>query len=123
MRMGKFFFLSIFDLGTRFGKGIYFAANASMSVGYASADVSGTRYMYIARVAAGDFTVGNAAMIVPPTKSGNIKYDSVVDNVANPSIFVMFYDNQYYPEYLIIYPILILVNHNYEMRKAFSVSH
>ena len=103
MRMEKFFFLSIFDLGTRFGKGIYFAANASMSAGYASADVSGTRYMYIARVAAGDFTVGNAAMIVPPTKSGNIKYDSVVDNVANPSIFVMFYDNQYYPEYLITF--------------------
>ena len=39
-------------------------------------------------------------MIVPPTKTGNIKYDSVVDKVANPSIFVMFYDNQYYPEYL-----------------------
>ena len=89
-----------FYSGTVWGQGIYFATNASMSVGYAKQDASGTRYMYVARVAAGQFIVGSTEMIVPPTKTGNIKYDSVVDKVANPSIFVMFYDNQYYPEYL-----------------------
>ena len=74
------------------------------SVSYAKPDqVSGTRYMYVARVAVGEFAVGNSAMKAPPKKAGNISYDSVVDNVANPSIFVMFYDNQYYPEYLITF--------------------
>ena len=45
-------------------------------------------------------------MLVPPAKSPNnpnVLYDSVVDNIANPSIFVVFYDAQAYPEYLITF--------------------
>lgn len=30
-----------------------------------------------------------------------IKFDSVVDNIASPSIFVVFTDNHAYPEYII----------------------
>lgn len=59
--------------------------------------------MYVARVAAGEFTVGNPRMKVLPSRTGNIKYDSSVNNVANPSIFIMFYDNQYYTEHLITF--------------------
>ena len=95
--------LSIFYSATAFGKGIYFATDASYSVNYAKTDGSGIRYMYVARVAVGEFTVGSTEMKVPPKKSGNISYDSVVNQVSNPSIFVMFYDNQYYPEYLITF--------------------
>lgn len=95
--------LSIFYLATVHGKGIYFATDASYSVNYAKTDGSGIRYMYVARVAVGEFTVGSTEMKVPPKKSGNISYDSVVNRVSNPSIFVMFYDNQYYPEYLITF--------------------
>jgi len=43
-------------------------------------------------------------MIVPPPKNPSrpeILYESVVDNQGNPSIFVVFYENQCYPEYLI----------------------
>ena len=43
-------------------------------------------------------------MIVPPAKNPSrpeILYESVVDNQVGPSIFVVFYDNQCYPEYLI----------------------
>ena len=43
-------------------------------------------------------------MIVPPPKDPSrpeILFDSVVDNSANPTIFVVFFDNQCYPEYLI----------------------
>ena len=89
--------------GTAYGHGIYFATNASMSAGYASADAGGNRHMYVARVATGQFTLGNANMIVPPKKAGNINFDSVVDNAGNPTIYVMFYDNQYYPEYLVTF--------------------
>ena len=74
-----------------------------MSAGYASADRAGNRHMYVARVATGQFTLGNANMIVPPKKTGNNNFDSVVNNTANPTIYVTFYDNQYYPEYLITF--------------------
>ena len=45
-------------------------------------------------------------MIVPPPKDPSrpeILYESVVDNLANPSIFVVFSDAQCYPEYLITF--------------------
>ena len=45
-------------------------------------------------------------MLVPPAKSPtnpNVLYDSVVDNIGNPSILVVFYDPQAYPEYLITF--------------------
>ena len=45
-------------------------------------------------------------MIVPPPKSlsrPEILYDSVVDDIVNPSIYVVFFDNQCYPEYLITF--------------------
>lgn len=61
--------------------------------------------MYVCRVLTGDFALGQQGMIVPPTKgTGTIStglYDSVVDNMANPSMFVVFHDIQAYPEYLI----------------------
>ena len=88
--------------GVSHGRGVYFARDASCSVGYAKG--SGSRYMYLARVLVGQYCVGNSSMIVPPPKDPSrpeILYDSVVDNVSNPSIFVVFYDSQCYPEYLI----------------------
>lgn len=60
--------------------------------------------MYLARVLVGQYCVGKSSMIVPPPKNyliPQILYESVVDNLDNPSIFVVFFDNQCYPEYLI----------------------
>ena len=92
-------------IGVAFGKGVYFARDALMSVGYASPMPDRKRYMYYTRVAVGQYAVGNSSMLVPPVKgvNSNDSYDSVVNNVANPTIFVLFYDNQYYPEYLITF--------------------
>ena len=44
-------------------------------------------------------------MIVPPYKdpAHHIHFDSVVDNVQNPTIFVIFQDALVYPEYLIVF--------------------
>ena len=44
-------------------------------------------------------------VVAPPknTSSDALPYDSVVDNTSNPSIFVVFYDADAYPEYLITY--------------------
>ena len=91
--------------GVAFGRGVYFARDASYSVGYAVGG-AGSRYMYLARVLVGQCCVGNSAMIVPPPKnpsSPEILYESVVDNTGNPTIFVVFYDSQCYPEYLITF--------------------
>ena len=77
-----------------------------MSVGYARPDpTTSKRYMYVARVAVGEYTKGNSSMQVPPGKGGGSSdsYDSVADDINNPTFFVLFYDNQYYPEYLITF--------------------
>lgn len=61
--------------------------------------------MYQAKVLVGNYTHGQSGMITPPAKSGNASdlYDSVTDNTAGPSMFVVFNDIQAYPEYLITF--------------------
>ena len=95
-----------FVAGTAYGQGTYFARDASFSNGYASPDSQGQKRMYLVRVLAGEYTQGANSMIVAPPKDPNdetVLYDSVVDNISNPSIFVVFYDGDAYPEYLITY--------------------
>ncbi len=87
---------------------MYFANQAWYSArnNYAAPDVDGSKYMYIARVLVGKYTKGKEGLIVPPPIDENnqtVCYDSVVDNVAKPLIFVIFYDYQSYPEYLITF--------------------
>lgn len=92
-----------------YGNGTYFAVNASYSASntYSKPNQNGEKFMYVCRVLTGDFALGQQGMIVPPAKgTGTIStglYDSVVDNMANPSMFVVFHDIQAYPEYLITF--------------------
>ena len=99
--------LSFFLAATAYGKGVYFAKNASYSASntYSPRDANGYKYMYLVRALTGVFTRGDSSMIVPPYKdSANFKeYDSVVDNPSNPSIFVIFSDALVYPDYLITF--------------------
>ncbi|EGV96420.1 protein mono-ADP-ribosyltransferase PARP14 [Cricetulus griseus] len=93
---------------TCYGQGTYFAVNASYSASdtYSKPDASGKKHMYYARVLTGNYTVGHSSLIVPPSRdplNPTDLYDTVVDNDQNPSIFVVFYDNQTYPEYLITF--------------------
>ena len=94
-------------IGTVYGKGVYFARDASYSDGYASPDAQKKRRMYFTRVLCGEYTPGNSGMIVPPPKNPkldpNIPFDSTVDSVSNPSIIVVYNDSQNYPAYLITY--------------------
>jgi hypothetical protein len=62
--------------------------------------------MYYARVLVGDYTQGKSDMPVPPNKNTagpHETYDSVVNDTANPTIYVMFQDYEYYTEYLITF--------------------
>ncbi|CAB1346047.1 unnamed protein product, partial [Coregonus sp. 'balchen'] len=89
--------------GTSFGKGSYFARDAKRSHSYTSH--SGVRSMFVCQVLVGDYTVGNSSYVKPPPKEtgGSIFYDSCVDNIQDPKVFVVFEKHQVYPEYLIQY--------------------
>ncbi|KAM9402340.1 uncharacterized protein ACWYII_029461 isoform 1-T2 [Salvelinus alpinus] len=89
--------------GTVYGEGSYFARDAKYSHCFISH--SGVRSMFVCRVLVGDYTLGNSDLRRPPPKGeGNPTfYDSCVDNVLNPSIYVVFEKHQVYPEFLIRY--------------------
>ncbi|XP_074438028.1 protein mono-ADP-ribosyltransferase PARP12-like isoform X1 [Larus michahellis] len=88
--------------GTVYGKGSYFARDASYSDNYCTEDLH-TKTMFLARVLVGEFTPGTSSYIRPPLKDNQNFYDSCVNCSSNPSIFVIFEKQQIYPEYLIEY--------------------
>ncbi|XP_061188765.1 protein mono-ADP-ribosyltransferase PARP12-like [Saccostrea echinata] len=87
---------------TVYGKGSYFAVSAKYSNNYTKGPV---HLMFRAKVLIGNYTKGKHEMTCPPIipGEGHKRYDSCVDDVTNPSIFVVFDRNQCYPEYLIAY--------------------
>ncbi|XP_071371284.1 protein mono-ADP-ribosyltransferase PARP12-like [Centroberyx affinis] len=89
--------------GTALGKGSYFAQDAKYSHSYTSQ--SDVKSMFISRVLVGDFTQGSSKYLRPPSRDGGDPrfYDSCVDDIRNPSIFVVFEKHQIYPEYLLQY--------------------
>ncbi|KAM3857569.1 protein mono-ADP-ribosyltransferase PARP14-like [Diretmus argenteus] len=93
--------------GAAQGKGVYFAVNADYSArSFSPADQSGLKRLYVARVLTGRYTVGNPSMRNPPPRSTSDPtdcFDSLVDNQQQPSMFVIFHDDQAYPEHLITF--------------------
>uniref|UniRef100_A0A3Q3M6T9 Poly [ADP-ribose] polymerase n=1 Tax=Mastacembelus armatus TaxID=205130 RepID=A0A3Q3M6T9_9TELE len=92
---------------TCYGNGTYFAVNASYSASntYSKPNQNGEKCMYLCQVLTGDYTAGQQNMIEPPAKgtAAHQLYDSVVDNLIKPSMFIIFHDAQAYPEYLITF--------------------
>lgn len=91
-----------------YGKGTYFAIDASYSANdkYSRPDSNGRKHIYVVRVLTGVYTLGYAGLITPPSKNPHNPtdlFDSVTDNVQHPRLFVVFSDNQAYPEYLITF--------------------
>ena len=92
---------------TVYGEGSYFALNASYSDAYAKEDTSSCRFMFVAKVLVGSYTKGHSSYRRPPQKDpsdpASDLYDSCVDDKSNPTIFVVFDTDQFYPEYIIKY--------------------
>ncbi|XP_029992925.1 protein mono-ADP-ribosyltransferase PARP12 [Sphaeramia orbicularis] len=88
--------------GTAYGKGSYFARDASYSARY-STSKGNQKIMFVAVVLVGDYTKGSSSYVRPPSKNSKAFYDSCVNSMADPSIFVIFEKYQIYPEYVINY--------------------
>uniref|UniRef100_G3STT2 Poly [ADP-ribose] polymerase n=1 Tax=Loxodonta africana TaxID=9785 RepID=G3STT2_LOXAF len=92
--------------GTLFGQGVYFAKRASLSVQdrYSPPNADGHKAVFVARVLTGDYGQGHRGLRAPPPRASGhhlLRYDSAVDNLRLPSIFVIFHDTQALPTHLI----------------------
>lgn len=89
----------------RLGKGCYFARHAGYSINplYASPDEHGHQRVFCCRVLVGEYAVGAKDVPAPPVRRAepHLLYDSTVDRLVQPEIFVTFHDAAAYPEYLI----------------------
>ncbi|XP_074636867.1 uncharacterized protein LOC141895017 isoform X2 [Acropora palmata] len=95
---------------TKYGEGSYFALNSWKSDTYATRNNKLSKFMFVAKVLVGSYTVGQSSYRRPPRKDPRNPesdlYDSCVDDTSSPSIFVLFDTDQFYPEYIIEYYVL-----------------
>ena len=91
---------------TVFGKGVDFAQHASYSFKFADPDVNNVRRMFMCRVAVGDWCKGRRDQLTPDSKPGTHElFDSTVNSITSPSVFVVYHDSQAYPEYLVTFTV------------------
>ncbi|XP_076864433.1 protein mono-ADP-ribosyltransferase PARP10 [Brachyhypopomus gauderio] len=91
---------------TIYGQGVYFAVDSALSLSdtYSPPNVDGHKFIIVAKVLTGDFTVGKHDMKTAPLKEDSgipVRYHSVADKIVSPTLFVIFNDTQAYPLYLI----------------------
>ncbi|XP_048244823.1 protein mono-ADP-ribosyltransferase PARP14-like isoform X3 [Haliotis rufescens] len=88
----------------RFGEGTYFSVDPSYSSSdtYSPPDSKGLKYVYQAKVLTGIPVEGKVTMKYLPVRAGtSTPYDSAVNNLKDIKTYVIFKDDQAYPEYLI----------------------
>ena len=90
------------------GQGTYFAVDAVTSHRYAKEDANLFQYMFLAKVLVGSYTKAHGPSYQRPSPEdfANVnprQYDSRVDDISNPTMFVVFDRNHFYPEYVIQY--------------------
>lgn len=92
------------------GAACYFATTSSYSSQdmFSPANQRGERFMFLVRVITGDYCKGDpklkTAPYKPPTADAyDRRYDSVVNEMSNPTMFAVFHDASAYPDYIIKY--------------------
>lgn len=84
------------------GKGTYFSNSSSVARTYCTPDAQGHLFMILAEVIIGYVTLGNKNLNKPPQNNlTNEAYDTTVDSMTAPTIFVKYFKEEYYPEYII----------------------
>jgi len=90
---------------TFYGKGVYFARDAAYSAYplYCQPDGRGLQSIFLCRCVVGQYCRGTKDALTPDVRddSLNLLYDSTVNDVRNPEIYVTYHDAQAYPEYLV----------------------
>jgi poly [ADP-ribose] polymerase 10/14/15 len=81
-----------------YGKGTYFAKNASYSNSYMSPNKEGISFMFLCDVLMGNPCLGQSQLVIDTTK-----YHSAVDNIKTPSILVTPFADGAYPRYIIAF--------------------
>ncbi|XP_039616693.1 protein mono-ADP-ribosyltransferase PARP11-like isoform X2 [Polypterus senegalus] len=102
--------------GTVYGKGTYFARHAIYATKFCKQNTQlhvlsphggwyQPRIVFLARVLVGEYTTGREVYKRPPQKESTtrILYDSCVDDIKYPNIYVIFDSSQMYPEYVIAF--------------------
>uniref|UniRef100_UPI00398ECBC8 protein mono-ADP-ribosyltransferase TIPARP-like n=1 Tax=Pristiophorus japonicus TaxID=55135 RepID=UPI00398ECBC8 len=92
---------------TLYGQGSYFARKSSYSHRYAQRSAEGHHYMFLSKVLVGKHTVGKPSMRRPPAivagcPSSDL-FNSCVDSVYDPQIFVLFESDQCFPYFVVKY--------------------
>ena len=84
---------------TLYGQGVYFACDLSYSCKptYSPPNSNNIKFIYVVKALVGTHTQGEEEMLHLPV---NIECDSAVDNIYDPTIFVLFRDYQVYPKYI-----------------------
>lgn len=92
-----------------FGKGVYFARDASLSANptYARPNAAGVQHMLLVRVAVGTYCVGKKDAMEPDARPNGRPFDSTTNDLDNPAFFVTYDNAQAFPEYLIKFKQLI----------------
>nr|XP_020635234.1 poly [ADP-ribose] polymerase 9 isoform X1 [Pogona vitticeps]XP_020635235.1 poly [ADP-ribose] polymerase 9 isoform X2 [Pogona vitticeps] len=88
----------------KYGTGVYFAKNPGNLVDtQEKCELDHLICLFEAEVVTGSYTRGNRSFVAPPViNASNMKlYDSVVDDIHNPEIFVIFNREQALPLYLL----------------------
>jgi serine/threonine protein kinase len=83
-----------------YGQGVYFARDARYSADdtYSRPDAQGNKHVFLCRVLVGAYARGDSGMRVPPARVGSDGvFDATVDDVDQPSIFVVYHDAQVDP--------------------------
>lgn len=92
---------------TFYGKGSYFAKDACHSHEFSPVTPEGHNFMFLAKVLVGRTTLGYAHYTRPPPLiahyPSSLLYDSCVDRATDPTIFVIFDNDQFYPYFIIKY--------------------
>ena len=100
-------FLRQFNRRCTYGKGCYFSVSAHYASNsrYATvSDSSSVQFMFICSVICGESCKGREYMKVPNLKPNQkIRYETTVDSMSYPSMYVTYTDNQAIPLYLVAF--------------------
>ena len=106
MSIARMGFIREFNHTSAYGRGTYFARDMSYSASdrYSPPVLpGGEKFAFLARVLVGEPCLGRNGMAKPDTKPDGTLHDSMVNDLNDPSIFVLSSgsDDHAYPEFMV----------------------